>query len=205
MSALYPILFNIFFEKIMADTLEDHEGTVSIRGRTITNLRFADDFDGLAGQEQELAKLVNHLQEASTAYGIQISAEKTQLVTNNTSGISTDITIDNKKRETVGSFKYLGAHSLTHSHFYHYLKISCPPTSALNCNVRGQVNWHTIYWSLGMQFVLAVLVMRLKGGQEVILWVQTRLDGFFASSKPAARLIFGDSYQDHYIIFGVWS
>ena len=93
----------------MADALEDHEGTVSIRGRTITNLRFADDIDGLARQEQELVKLVNHLEEASTAYGMQISAKKTQLMTINTNGISTDITIDNKKLETIRSFKYLGA------------------------------------------------------------------------------------------------
>ena len=70
---------------------------------------FADDIDGLAGQEQELVKLVNHLEEASTAYGMQINAEKTQLMTNNTNGISTDNTIDNKKLETVRSFKYLGA------------------------------------------------------------------------------------------------
>ena len=65
-----PTLFNIFLERIMADALEDHEGTVSIRGRTITNLRFAHDIYGLAGQEQELVKLVNHLEEASTAYGM---------------------------------------------------------------------------------------------------------------------------------------
>ena len=38
----------------MTDALEDHEGTVSIGGRTITNLRFADDIDGLVGQEEEL-------------------------------------------------------------------------------------------------------------------------------------------------------
>ena len=92
----------------MADALGDHERTVSIGGRTITSLHFADDIDGLAGQEQELVKLVNHLKEHSTAYGTQISAEKTQLITNNTNGISTDITIDNKKLETVRSFKYLG-------------------------------------------------------------------------------------------------
>ena len=29
----------------MTDALEDHEGNVSIRGRTITNLRFTDDID----------------------------------------------------------------------------------------------------------------------------------------------------------------
>ena len=95
--------------KIMADALEYHEGTVSIGGRTITNLCFANNTDGLAGQEQVLVKLVNHIEEASTAYGMQISAEKTQLMTNNTNGISTDITTDNKKLETVRSFKYLGA------------------------------------------------------------------------------------------------
>ena len=93
----------------MADALEDHEGTVSIGGSTITYLRFTDDIDGLAGQEQELVKLVNHLEEASTAYGMHINAEKTQLMTNTTNGISTDITIDNKKLETVHSFNYLGA------------------------------------------------------------------------------------------------
>ena len=53
-----PTLFNIFLERIMADALEDHEGTVSSGGRTIINLRFADDIDGLAGEEEELANLV---------------------------------------------------------------------------------------------------------------------------------------------------
>ena len=42
----------------MTDALEDHQGTVSIRGRTITNLRFADDIDVLAGKEEELTSLV---------------------------------------------------------------------------------------------------------------------------------------------------
>ena len=52
---------------------------------------------------------VPSLQEDPTAYGMQISAEKTHLMTNNTNGISTDIIIDNKKLETVRSFIYLGA------------------------------------------------------------------------------------------------
>ena len=67
----------------------DHEGTVSIGGRTITHLRFADDIDGLAGEDEGLAKLVERLDKASTAYGMEISAEKTKLMTNNTSGINT--------------------------------------------------------------------------------------------------------------------
>ena len=42
---LSPTLFNIFLERIMSDALEEHDGKVSIGGRNITNLRFADDID----------------------------------------------------------------------------------------------------------------------------------------------------------------
>ena len=49
---LLPNLFNIFLERIMTDALENHEGTVSIGGRTITNLRFANDIDDLAGEKK---------------------------------------------------------------------------------------------------------------------------------------------------------
>ncbi|KAK7097982.1 uncharacterized transporter YutK-like [Littorina saxatilis] len=66
----------------------------------------------------------------------------------------------------------------------------------------AKVNWHTIYWSVGMQFILAVLVMRWQGGKNAVLWVQSRLDEFFANSKPASQLMFGEKYYDHYMIFG---
>ena len=85
------------------DALEDHEGTVSIGGRTITNLRFAVDIDGLAGEEEELANLVERLDKTSTAYGMEIGAEKTKLMTNNTSGINTEIKVNGQKLETVRS------------------------------------------------------------------------------------------------------
>ena len=55
---LSPIVFNILLERIMTDALENHKGIVSTGGRTITNFRFADDVDGLTGEERELANLV---------------------------------------------------------------------------------------------------------------------------------------------------
>ena len=58
---LSPTVFDIFLERIMTNALEDHEGTVNIRSRTITNFRFADDIDGLAGEDEEMAKLVERL------------------------------------------------------------------------------------------------------------------------------------------------
>ena len=71
----------------MTDALNDHEGTVSIGGRKITNLHVANDIDGLAGREEELADLVERLDKTSTAFGMQINAEKT----NNSNSISIDI------------------------------------------------------------------------------------------------------------------
>ena len=93
----------------MTDALEDHEGTVSIGGRTITNLHFADDIDGLAGEEEELAKLVECLDKASTSCGTEISTEKTKLMTNKTSGINTEIKVNGQKLKKVTSFKYQGS------------------------------------------------------------------------------------------------
>ena len=83
--------------------------TVSTGGRTITNLRFAKDTDGIAEEEEELAKLVEHFHKASTAYSMEISAKKTILVTNTTSGSNTKIKVNGQKLETVTSFKYLGS------------------------------------------------------------------------------------------------
>ena len=39
----------------------------------------------------------------------RISAEKTKLMTNNTSGINTEIKVNGQRLETVTSFKYLGS------------------------------------------------------------------------------------------------
>ena len=60
-------------------------------------------------KEEELANLVERLDKASTTYGMEISAEKTKLMTNNTSGINTEIKVNGQKLETVTSFKYLGS------------------------------------------------------------------------------------------------
>ena len=56
-----------------------------------------------------MANLVEGLDKASTAYGMEISAEKTKLMTNNTSGVNTEIKVNGQKLETVTSFKYLGS------------------------------------------------------------------------------------------------
>ena len=71
----HPPSSTYFWKRITTDALENHEGTDSIGDRTINNLRFADDIDGLAGEEEELGKLVERLDKASTAYGMEISTD----------------------------------------------------------------------------------------------------------------------------------
>ena len=65
----------------MIDASEDHEGTVSIGGRAITNLRFADSIGGLQ-ERRSWQNAVECLDKASTAYGMEISAKQTKLTTN---------------------------------------------------------------------------------------------------------------------------
>ena len=54
-----------------------------------------------------MTKLYERLDKAPTAYGMEISAEKTRLMTNNISSINTEIKVNGEKLETVTSFKYL--------------------------------------------------------------------------------------------------
>ena len=106
---LSPIVFNIFLERIMSDALEKHDGKVSLDGRTITNLPFADDSVAPAEEKQELEALVESLDKTCTRYKIEISAKKTKLMTNSANGIQREIKVKGQKLGTVTSFKYLGA------------------------------------------------------------------------------------------------
>ena len=102
-------LFNIFLEKIVTEALEKHHATVSIGGRTITNLRFADDIDGLSGREEELEALAECLDTTSRKYGLKINTDKTKVTTSNPNGIQNYININDHTLDTVSTFKYLGS------------------------------------------------------------------------------------------------
>ena len=93
----------------MSAAQEEHDGQVRIDGRTIANLRLADDIDSLAEEEQELEGLVESLDKTCTRYEMEINAEKTKLMTNSVNSIQRENKIKRQKHGTVRSFKYLGA------------------------------------------------------------------------------------------------
>ena len=62
----------------MKHALNNYNGTISIGGRKDRNLRFADDIDGITGEENERTKLMQNLDTAAAKFGMEISAVKHQ-------------------------------------------------------------------------------------------------------------------------------
>ena len=105
---LSPTLFNIFLERIMCEDLDDHEGSVSIGGRLITNFRFADDIV-VNAEEGEADVLIDRLDRTTTRYKMEIGPDKTKVMTSNPNGFQREIKIKGQRLEEVENFKYLGA------------------------------------------------------------------------------------------------
>ena len=85
----------------MSDALEEHDGKFSKGGRNIIYLRFTDDKDILSEKEHELEALVEILDRTCTKYKMEISSEKTKLMTNNANGFKREREIKIKGRSRV--------------------------------------------------------------------------------------------------------
>ena len=109
---LSPTLFNIFLERIMCEALDDHEGSVSVGGRLITNFRFADDIVVNTEEFEEAGVLVDRLDRTTTRYKMEIGPDKTKVM-QITQMASREITIKGQRLEEVENLKYLGQSSLT--------------------------------------------------------------------------------------------
>ena len=93
----------------MREALHDHEGSVSIGGRLITNFRFADDIVVNSEDEEEASVLVDRLDTTTTRYKIEIDPDKTKMMTNNPNGLQKKIKIKGQRLQEVENFKYLKA------------------------------------------------------------------------------------------------
>ena len=93
----------------MREALDDHEYSVSIGGRLITNFRFANGIVVNAEDEEEAGVLVDRLDTTTTRYQMEIGPDKTKVMTNNPNGFQREIKIKGQRLEEVEDFKYLGA------------------------------------------------------------------------------------------------
>ena len=103
---LSPLLFNIYAENIMREALEEWDSGISIGGRMVTNLSYADDTTLLAGTKEDLTELVERVRRASEKAGRYLHVGKTKVMTTGDIG---EVTVDGKDIEVVTKFVFLGA------------------------------------------------------------------------------------------------
>jgi len=92
---------------MMRETLNEFLDGLQIRGRMVTNLRYADDIILLAILEAELQELVDRLDRVSRKYSLLINVDKTKVMASD--GIACHILIQNELQEQEDTFPYLGS------------------------------------------------------------------------------------------------
>ena len=81
--------------------LEEAQAGIKIAGRTINNLRYADDTTLMAESEEELKSLLMKVKVASEKVGLKLNIQKTKIMA---SGPITSWEIDGETVETVSDF-----------------------------------------------------------------------------------------------------
>ena len=99
---LSPCLFNLYAEYIMRNAgLEETQAGIKIAGRTINNLRYADDTTLMAESEEDLKSLLMKVKEESEKVGLKLNIQKTKIMA---SGSITSWEIDGETVETMSDF-----------------------------------------------------------------------------------------------------
>ncbi|XP_067663304.1 solute carrier family 28 member 3-like [Haliotis asinina] len=69
-------------------------------------------------------------------------------------------------------------------------------------NRPAKVNWHTVFWSVALQFMLALFILRTDVGSGSVAWMAERVNNVLKNSRRGSEFMFGKSYRDHNLIFG---
>ena len=108
---LSPCLFNLYTEYIMRNAgLDEAQAGIQIAGRSINNLRYADDTTLVAEREEELKSLLMKVKEESEKVALKLNTQKTKIMA---SGPIISWQIDGKTMETVTDFIGGGGSKIT--------------------------------------------------------------------------------------------
>ena len=78
---LSPCLFNFYAEYIMRNAgLEEAQAGIKTAGRSINNLRYADDTTLMAESEEELKNLLMQVKEESEKIGLKLNIQKMKIM-----------------------------------------------------------------------------------------------------------------------------
>ena len=106
---LSPHLFNAYAEYIMRLALENYDGGISVGGRPINNLRYADDTTLLAGSANELESLIERVRVESERFGLFLNVSKTKVMIVNQLEDNPSIYAGNQEIEVINQFNFLGS------------------------------------------------------------------------------------------------
>ena len=116
---LSPCLFNSYAEYIMRNAgLEEAQAGIKIAGRSINNLRYADDTT-LMAESEELKSLLMKAKEESEKVILKLNIQKTKIMA---SSPVTSWQIDGETVETVSDFIFLGSKITADGNCSHEIK-----------------------------------------------------------------------------------
>ena len=99
--------------------LDEAQAGIKIAGRSINNLRYADDTTLMAESEEELKSLLMKVKEESEKAGLKLNIEKTKIMA---SSPITSWQIDGETTETVRDFIFLGSKTTADGDCSHEIK-----------------------------------------------------------------------------------
>ena len=102
--------------------LDEAQPGITIAGRNINNLRYADDTTLMAESEEELKSFLMKVKEESEKAGLKLNIQKTKIMAS--SPISS-WQIDGKRVETVSDFIFLGSKITAAGECSHEIKRHC--------------------------------------------------------------------------------
>ncbi|XP_075787888.1 solute carrier family 28 member 3 isoform X4 [Pelodiscus sinensis] len=66
-----------------------------------------------------------------------------------------------------------------------------------------RVAWRPVFWGIGIQFILGLVILRTKAGFDVFNWLGKQIQIFLEYSDAGAKFVFGEKYTDHFFAFKV--
>jgi len=105
---LSPLIFISYLERLMDKEKDSDKVPVSIHGRLIDNLRFADDIDLIQKSCDSLQQEMNKLYEAGRRAGLRVNIAKTKTMVFGSTKIESHIELEGQAMENVKELVYLG-------------------------------------------------------------------------------------------------
>lgn len=63
-----------------------------------------------------------------------------------------------------------------------------------------QVNWHTVFWGIALQYVFALMILRTQWGFDIFNWLGDRVKEFLEYVMAGVLFVFGDKYYEHLFV-----